>query len=115
MFWLNLSVVQPLVMPELKLLISKDWLPGQASNRGVSDETHVILLTMDALEIEKVSSTQAYATFTEFFVNNPELFPAELKKRILNTVIEITDVFTVKNRHLVKLEALFNMTALSNV
>lgn len=104
--------VKPLEAGELKLLISRDWLPRSlGQNRSVvSDETHFILMTMDTLQAAETSARAAYNQFAKFYSLHPEIFTTELTERILQTAIEITAVFKADNpsdnTHLVALRKL---------
>lgn len=91
--------VKPLEVAELKLLISKDWLPRTlAGNESVvSDETHYILVTMDALEGSQASATDAFKEFSRFYANHPEVFTKEVRQRIFDTAVEITRIFEADN------------------
>lgn len=101
--------VKPLEVAELKLLISKDWLPRNLadSQSVVSGETHFILMTMDNLAAENVSAKDAFKDFHKFFEKNPYIFTNEIRQRMLETAIEITRIFKAdnpfENRHLLLL------------
>lgn len=89
--------VKPIEAGELKSLISKDWLPRNLNETGISDETHYILMAMDALEGSKVTSKKAYNEFLKFYRLHPEVFSTEVTQRILDTALEITRVFKGDN------------------
>jgi hypothetical protein len=98
--------IKPLEMGELKLLISKDRLRRRldGDESVVSDETHFILATIDALDVDKASPNDAFDEFQKFYVNHPEIFTEEVKQRILNKAEEITRIFIddnpLQNEHL---------------
>jgi hypothetical protein len=99
---------------ELKGLIAKDWLPRHLSTDGfVSNEAHFIIMTMDANAGEQVSAPDAFNEFSKFYLKHKEVFSTELIKRIVDTAIEITDVFKAdnlnENIHLRNLKELFNL------
>jgi len=104
---------------ELKLLISKYWLPRNLEENEslVSDETHFILTTMDALEREKASAKDAFKEFSRFLANHPEVFTKEVKLRIFETAEEITRIFhadnLLKNAHLRSLENILGLSLFS--
>jgi hypothetical protein len=106
--------VKPLEVGELKMLISKDWLPRNLeSNKSVvSDETHFILMTMDTLQASKTSAKDAFRQFAKFYKFYPEIFSPVLKRRILGTAAAINKIFKADNpadnASLVGLEGLFN-------
>lgn len=107
--------VKPLEVGELKLLISKDWLPRNlaANESVVSDETHCILVTMDTLEGNKVSAKYAFNEFSRFYAVHPEVFTREVKQRIFDTVAAITKIFQAdnpfENAHLLPLKKLLDL------
>lgn len=85
--------VKPLEVGELKALISKTWLPRNANESVVSDETHFIILTLDALEANNVTASDAFKDFAKFYAVHPEVFTTEVKQRMLDTAEEITRIF----------------------
>jgi hypothetical protein len=89
------QLVTRLEVAELKALIGKYWLPGN-KDAVISDETHWILVTIDGLEGENVSPKDAYDQFCSFYRLNAELFAPEVRQRILDTCLEIVDVFDHK-------------------
>lgn len=108
--------VKPLEFGELKSLISKDWLPRNLGQNDsiVSEETHWIVLTMDALEGERTPAIEAFKEFSKFYKMYPQAFTKEVKQRILDTAIEITKIFKADNpsdnAQLVALKDLFGVT-----
>jgi hypothetical protein len=108
--------VKPLEAGELKSMISKDWLPRnlRGSDSMISDETHWIILTMDALEAEGTSAIEAFKEFSRFYMLHPEVFTKETKQRILDTAVEITKIFKADNpsdnAQVVALKELFGVT-----
>lgn len=104
--------VKPLEVAELKSLISKDWLPRNLRESFVSDETHYILLTMDALAGNKATAEEAFNEFSKFYALHPEGFSNEVKQRMLDTAVGITRIFKAdnpfNNPHLIALKALLD-------
>jgi hypothetical protein len=84
--------VAPMELAKLKSLISKDWLPRNPEAM-ISDETHWILLVLDALEGANVPSDIAYKNFKTFYQVHAEVFRKEVRQRIYDTCEEITKVF----------------------
>jgi hypothetical protein len=105
--------VKPIEVGELKSLISKDWLPRNLGESLVSDETHFILITMDALEGNKTTAKEAFSDFSKFYSLHPEVFSKELKQRMLDTAVEITKIFKednpFSNPHLIALRELLKL------
>ena len=107
--------IKPLEVAELKLLISKDWLPRNLAETEsiVSDETHYILVTMDTLETERVSAKDAFREFQKFYTSHPEVFTKEIKQRLLDTALEITKLFRAdnpfENQHLLVLRDILGL------
>lgn len=78
----------PLIMSgELKMAIKKDWL--SAANGGgqqqVSEAAHLMGVTIDALQNEQISASDAFAAFEMFYRMHEEQFSQALKKQILET------------------------------
>ena len=113
--------IKPLEMAELKLLISKDRLSRKRddSENPVSDETHFILTTIDSLETSKVSSKDAFDEFHKFYLIHPEVFTAEVKRRILDKCNEIGRIFNADNpsdnEHLKLLRGILGQTVKGKV
>jgi hypothetical protein len=109
--------VKPLEIAELKMLISKDWLPRDTSEPMTSIETHCILLTMDTLQGNDSTAQDAYGDFTKFYALHPEAFTMELKQRIFDTASEITKIFEadnkIGNKHFMRLKELLQLPAYS--
>jgi hypothetical protein len=79
---------------ELKSLISGDWLPRNVSNDGVvSNEAHCILMTIDANEGQDLSARDAFKEFSRFYQLHQDAFSADLRQKILETAVEISDNF----------------------
>jgi hypothetical protein len=103
-------------MAELKLLISKDRLSRgrEDSEIPVSEETHIILTTIDALESSRVSSKDAFDEFHNFYLIHPEVFTTEVRKRILDKANEIARIFNAdnpsENEHLRLLDEILGQT-----
>lgn len=112
--------IKPLEVAELKLLISKDWLPRNLADTEsiVSDETHYILMTMDTLQAEHVSAKEAFKEFHKFYTSHPEVFTKEIRKRLLDTALEITKIFKAdnpfENLHLLALRDILNEKHVKN-
>jgi hypothetical protein len=87
--------LKPLDFPKLKMLIRSYWVARTPASMGslVSREGHVVLLTIDWLQSEKVPAAKAYQDFEHFFMVYPEVFTNELKKIIIDTVSEIDQIF----------------------
>jgi hypothetical protein len=102
--------VKPLEVGELKSMISKDWLPRNLSESGVSDETHCIIMTMDSLTGSNATAKEAFNAFSKFYALHSEVFSKEVKQRMLDTAVEITKIFKAdnpfSNPHLVALRDL---------
>lgn len=73
-------------------MISKDWLPRNPEAM-ISDETHWILLVLDALEGTNAPSDVAYRNFKTFYQVHSEVFGKEVRQRIYDTCEEITKTF----------------------
>ncbi|HEU5291405.1 MAG TPA: hypothetical protein VFU05_12225 [Cyclobacteriaceae bacterium] len=88
--------VKPIELGELKLLITRNWLPRNIETNGsiISDEAHFILTTMDALAASKSPAQLAFGEFARFYKLHQNIFSNELKQRILDTATEITNVFS---------------------
>jgi hypothetical protein len=84
---------------ELKRLVGDFWLPmnGRTQRPVITSEGHKILLAIDNCQMEDLSSQDAFIYFKDFFTSYPEIFSAELRKIILETVTEITGVFPSGN------------------
>lgn len=87
--------IKPLEVAELKLLISMDWLPRNSdSGEAASNEAHCIILTMDALQANSISSVEAFKDFEKFFGLHREVFTDELRQRIVETSGRIVKIFS---------------------
>ncbi|MBT1690735.1 hypothetical protein [Dawidia soli] len=106
--------VKPLEVAELKMLISRDWLPRNLDQTKsfVSDETHFILTTLDTLQAAETPARAAFNQFVGFYKLHPEVFTSDLTQRILDTARDITRIFRadnpLDNANLVALKALFS-------
>ncbi|MCD9015147.1 hypothetical protein [Parachryseolinea silvisoli] len=104
--------VKPLEVAELKMLISRDWLPRnhEKTKSVVSDETHFILTTLDALQGAETTARYAFDQFVHFYKLHSELFSVDLAQRIVATATDITRIFQadspLENKSLVALKAL---------
>jgi hypothetical protein len=100
---------------ELKMLLRKDWLtePELRPEDKVSEASHLIGLTIDALQNEKVPAEKAYKDFEKFYVKHREQFSFALKQKILETADTIIKIFTTsedKNPHMEGLTRLFEVS-----
>ena len=110
--------VAPLQFGELKMLLRKDWLiePLRITNDGVTEGSHLIVLTMDTLQAQAAPSEEAFDSFTRFYKKHREQFSAALKKKIISAAEAITEVFPsgsrLKNNHIIKAKLLFQNSSL---
>lgn len=87
--------VKPLEVAELKLLISRDWLPRlEEFIDGYDSDATEILLTMDNLQANATAADKAYYKFARFYTKHSNVFTAELKDKILQTTLDITQIFS---------------------
>lgn len=105
--------VSALASGELKMLLRKDWLtePAHSSPDKVSEASHLIGLTVDTLETEKVQAREAFSDFSAFYGIHQEQFSSALKQRIMETAEAIIKIFPrpgTKNVHLTELKILFS-------
>lgn len=101
--------VQAVRRGELKTIVSGDWLPRNDTNDGIaSNEAHCILMTIDANEQENLSAMDAFKEFSKFYLLHQDVFSGELRRKILDTAVEITDAFDGNNDILKSLNELFN-------
>jgi len=106
--------IKPLELGEMKLLIRQRWMPRNFEEYQsiVTDETHLILMTMDMLRSDEVSAHHAFNQFARFYSIYPEVFTQELKQHILDTCLEFTRIFhadnPLDNIILIELKALFD-------
>lgn len=90
--------VQPLEVAELKLLVSRDWLPrNETVKTTVPDETHYIMFTMDSLAAENTPASEAFNEFVKYYTAQPEAFTDEIKQRVLDTAFSIVRIFNGDN------------------
>jgi hypothetical protein len=105
--------MKPIETGELKLLISEDWIPRSSQDFPLPEESHYILLTIDALLAENTSAEDAYRGFAKFYSFHENVFTRELRRRILQTATEIVNLFRgdekVPNKHLASLRELFDI------
>ena len=100
---------------ELKMLLKRDWLTelGERSEDHVSEAAHLIGLSIDALQTERVPATVAFNSFTAFYSKHSEQFSHALKQKILETSDGIVKVFSTsgqKNDHLEELKELLQFS-----
>ena len=100
---------------ELKMLLKRDWLTeqGERSEDHVSEAAHLIGLSIDALQNEKVPAAVAFNNFTEFYAKHREQFSHALRQKIMETSEGIVKVFSTsgqKNAHLEELKAVLQFT-----
>lgn len=87
--------IRSLHTDQLKILVSKDWVPRSWSDELlISDEAHFILTEIDSLYDNKVSAHDAYTAFARFYSMHPELFSLETKNKMDATAEEIAALFT---------------------
>lgn len=91
--------IKSLEVAELKMLISKEWLPpsSQAGEFPLSEEAHSIFIAMDTMQANQNKATEAYQEFARFFGLHPEVFTTELKRNIYRTAEEIVELFKADN------------------
>jgi hypothetical protein len=110
--------VAPLEFGKLKMLLKKDWLtdPQHMTRDGVTEAAHLIVLTMDTLQVEAAAGEDAFNAFTQFYIKHREQFTVALKEKIVTTAMAIADVFPsgsrLKNNHIIKLKLLFENSSL---
>ena len=100
---------------ELKMLLRQDWLtePELRPQDKISEAAHLIGLSIDVLQNEKVPAEKAYKDFEKFYVKHREQFSFALKQRILETAGAIVKIFTTSqdnNSHLEGLKRLFEVS-----
>ena len=102
--------VRPLEVPELKLMISREWIPKNSLNQEfmVSDATHCIVMTIDANIGAGMSPDEAYDQFADFYHAHSTMFTKEVRDVILETATTITNKFG-KQKNNLKLTALKNL------
>ncbi|MGC1241501.1 MAG: hypothetical protein WA874_07925 [Chryseosolibacter sp.] len=101
---------------ELKMLLRKDWLTEKEhpSEDRVSEAAHLIGLTLDTLQNEKISAGTAYNNFVDFYVRHREQFSYALKSKIRETAEAITRMFSIdgrSNAHFEELKKLLEQSA----
>ena len=110
--------VAPLEFGKLKMLLKKDWVtdPQLMTRDGVTEAAHLIVLTMDTLQVEAAAGEDAFNDFTQFYIKHREQFTVALKEKIVTTATAIADVFPLgnrlKNNHIIKLKLLFENSSL---
>jgi len=80
---------------ELKMLIKKDWLTERdnPSKDKVSEGAHLIGITIDSLQNQKMKAAEAYQYFASFYAKHYEQFSHALKLKILETAESIIKIF----------------------
>ena len=83
------QMIKPLEIGQLKMLISEEWLPRNAGSDGsmISEEAHCILVTIDTLQGNNVTSDEAFRDFAKFYAVHQEVFTN--RPRIAITASEI--------------------------
>lgn len=110
--------VKDMEFGELKMIIRKHGVgdAGRSAEEVVPEAAHLIVLTMDSLKAEEVDAVDAFREFSDFYTTYSKQFPDTLKKKILSTAEEITEVFPSgsrsKNNHIIKLRLLFQNSRL---
>lgn len=80
---------------ELKMAVRKDWLGRtNSANRQnmVSEEAHLIGVTIDTLQADQTLSSEAFSSFEKFFKQHEEQFSYALKQQILETADTIMNI-----------------------
>jgi hypothetical protein len=100
---------------ELKMLLRQDWLtePESRPQDKISEASHLIGLSIDVLQNEKVPAEKAYKDFEKFYVKHREQFSFALKQKILETADAIVKIFTTsegKNPRMEELTRLFEVS-----
>ena len=109
------QMIKRLEIGQLKMLISEECLPRNAGSDGsmISEEAHCILVTIDTLQGNNVTSDEAFRDFAKFYAVHQEVFTNGLRDRILETASEIVRVFHEDNggggRHFEDLKRLFHV------
>lgn len=103
---------------ELKMLLRKDWLTelGERSEDHVSEAAHLIGLSIDASQSQKVPAEVAFNNFTRFYAKHREQFSYALRQKILETAEGIVKIFSTsgqENVHLEELKKLLELSTLS--
>ncbi len=96
---------------ELKMLLRKDWLtePSHPSDDKVSEAAHLIGLTIDSLQNQKIAPEEAYHIFSVFYKKHQEQFSYALKQKVMETAESIVKIFPSHGRksdHLKELKIL---------
>lgn len=80
---------------ELKMAVRKDWL-GETNDTNphsnVSEAAHLIGVTIDTLQAESASSSEAFSAFERFFKQHEEQFSHAFKQLILETADTIMNM-----------------------
>ena len=80
---------------ELKMAVRKDWLGRKNSantQNMVSEEAHLIGVTIDTLQADQTLSSEAFSSFEKFFKQHEEQFSYALKQQILETADTIMNI-----------------------
>ena len=107
--------ISPMASGELKMLLRNDWLTDQGEHSGdrVSEAAHLIGLSIDALQTERVRPEAAFNNFASFYTAHREQFSHALKRKILETSESIVSVFSEsgqKNIHLEQVRTLLRFS-----
>jgi hypothetical protein len=107
--------VSAMASGELKMLLKKDWLTerGERSEDRVSEAAHLIGLSIDALQNEKVPAEVAFGNFAGFYTKHREQFSYALKQKILETSEAIIKIFSTSRQRNIHLEELKKLLELS--
>ncbi len=105
---------------ELKMAIKKEWLSegNVVGAQKVSEAAHLIGITIDALQTERVPASDAFATFERFYHKHEEQFSDALKRQILETaetVMRILPSGPRKNEYYERLKGLLFVSKDANV
>ncbi len=110
--------VAPLEFGQLKMLLRNDWLEDleHIEPRGVTEASHLIVLSMDTFQTSGAVGEETFKAFTDFYTKYQEYFPESLKEKIMRTAIAIAEIFPagsrLKNNHIIKLRLLFENSSL---
>jgi len=104
--------LKPLEVSELKFFISENFrLPKTESDGSkVPEGTHHALITIDNLQGDGKSASEAYHEFEDYYLKHKDVMGDEAKQQILDVALGITRFFASENSsenyHLVELRAL---------
>ena len=97
----------------LKSMVEREW-KKQEDTKDVfgTDSAYQIEIVFDWLDANKPEAEEAFERFTHFYKEHKELFPDNIKEKLMRTSNEIASAFRDKNKSelimLAKLQTLFN-------